>query len=168
MFQVDPTKRYALLISGGVDSAVACHLLCEAGIRPDLYYIKIGMQGEGTSCSAEEDIELSTLTAHQYGLSLQVVDLQQTYHDRVTAYVVDRIRRASRPIPMSCATASSNLVHSTSTLATPTTSLPRGTTHKPSATNRAISGCPPRLTLSSTILTSSPIFRTFKSKNSVS
>ena len=40
MFQVDPTKQYALLISGGVDSAVACHLLCEAGIRPDLYYLK--------------------------------------------------------------------------------------------------------------------------------
>ena len=98
MFQVDPTKRYALLISGGVDSAVACHLLCEAGIRPDLYYIKIG-QGEGTSCSAEEDIELSTLTARKYNLSLQVVDLQQTYHDRVTAYVVDRIRKGLTPNP---------------------------------------------------------------------
>ena len=93
MFQVDTSKRYALLISGGVDSAVACHLLCEAGIRPDLYYIKIGMQGEGTSCSAEEDIELSTLTARKYNLPLQVVDLQQTYHERVTAYVIDRIRK---------------------------------------------------------------------------
>ena len=99
MFQVDTSKRYALLISGGVDSAVACHLLCEAGIRPDLYYIKIGMQGEGTSCSAEEDIELSTLTARKYNLPLQVVDLQQTYHERVTAYVIDRIRKGLTPNP---------------------------------------------------------------------
>lgn len=99
MFLVDTSKRYALLISGGVDSAVACHLLCEAGIRPDLYYIKIGMQGEGTSCSAEEDIELSTLTARKYNLPLQVVDLQQTYHERVTAYVIDRIRKGLTPNP---------------------------------------------------------------------
>lgn len=93
------TKRYALLISGGVDSAVACHLLCEQGVRPDLYYIKIGMQGEGTTCSAEEDIELSTLVAQKYGLKLNVVDLQQEYHDRVTAYVVERVKRGLTPNP---------------------------------------------------------------------
>ena len=91
--------NYSLLISGGVDSAVACHLLCEKGIRPDLFYIKIGMQGEGTSCSAEEDIELSTATARRYGLHLDIVDLQQEYHDRVTAYVVERIKRGLTPNP---------------------------------------------------------------------
>lgn len=90
---------YSLLISGGVDSAVACHLLCEQGIKPDLFYIKIGMQGEGTSCSAEEDIELSTVTARRYGLHLDIVDLQQEYHDRVTAYVVERIKRGLTPNP---------------------------------------------------------------------
>ena len=98
-FPEKDTDRCCLLISGGVDSAVACHLLCEQGIRPDLYYIKIGMQGEGTSCSAEEDIELSQATARRYGLPLQTVDLQQEYHDRVTAYVVDRIRRGLTPNP---------------------------------------------------------------------
>ena len=29
----------AVLISGGVDSAVVVHLLCEAGLKPDLHYI---------------------------------------------------------------------------------------------------------------------------------
>ena len=33
----------AALISGGVDSAVAVHLLCEQGHKPDLFYIKIGL-----------------------------------------------------------------------------------------------------------------------------
>ena len=33
----------AALISGGVDSAVAVHLLCEQGYKPDLFYIRIGM-----------------------------------------------------------------------------------------------------------------------------
>lgn len=97
--EVDKTKKYALLISGGVDSAVACHLMCQQGLKPDLFYIKIGMQGEGTSCSAEEDIELSTLTAKKYGLPLQIIDLQQEYHDRVTAYVVDRVKRGLTPNP---------------------------------------------------------------------
>ena len=97
--EVDKNKKYALLISGGVDSAVACHLMCQQGLKPDLFYIKIGMQGEGTSCSAEEDIELSTLTAKKYGLSLQIIDLQQEYHDRVTAYVVDRVKRGLTPNP---------------------------------------------------------------------
>lgn len=90
---------HSLLISGGVDSAVACHLLCEQGIKPDLFYIKIGMQGEGTSCTAEEDIELSTATARRYGLHLDIIDLQQEYHDRVTAYVVNRIKRGLTPNP---------------------------------------------------------------------
>jgi tRNA-specific 2-thiouridylase len=30
----------AVLISGGVDSAVVVHQLCEAGLKPDLHYIK--------------------------------------------------------------------------------------------------------------------------------
>ena len=49
----------ALLLSGGVDSAVATHLLMERGLRPDLYYIKIGMDGDDElTCTAEEDLEL--------------------------------------------------------------------------------------------------------------
>ena len=39
-----PKGKTALLISGGVDSAVAVHLMCERGIKPHLYYIKIGME----------------------------------------------------------------------------------------------------------------------------
>ena len=48
--------RIAVLISGGVDSAVAVHRICEMGYKPDLFYIKIGMEDEGLSCTAEEDI----------------------------------------------------------------------------------------------------------------
>ena len=49
--------KIAALLSGGVDSAVAVHLLYEQGYRPDLYYIKIGMDtDESLTCTAEEDI----------------------------------------------------------------------------------------------------------------
>ncbi len=64
------SPRYCLLISGGVDSAVACHLLCCHGIRPDLYYIEIGPQGEGLTCTAEEDIKLSRLTSYPHLFAL--------------------------------------------------------------------------------------------------
>ena len=48
----------ALLASGGVDSAVATHLLCERGEKPHLFYIKIG---------ADEESEFSCLVAVSSG-----------------------------------------------------------------------------------------------------
>jgi len=89
----------AVLISGGVDSAVATHLLCEAGLKPDLHYIKIGMDGEDSSCSAEEDIELSQATARKYGLKLEVTDLQKEYWEQVVGYTIERIKMGLTPNP---------------------------------------------------------------------
>lgn len=46
----------AVLLSGGVDSSVVVHLLCEQGYRPSLFYIKIGRDdADYMDCSAEED-----------------------------------------------------------------------------------------------------------------
>ena len=87
------------MISGGVDSAVAVHRICEMGYKPDLFYIKIGMEGEGLSCTAEEDIELSTATARRYGLHLEVVDLQKQYWELVVGYAMERARRGLTPNP---------------------------------------------------------------------
>ena len=90
----------AALISGGVDSAVVVHLLCEQGHKPDLFYIKIGMDtDDGLTCTTEEDIELASATARKYGLSFHIVDLQQAYWDNVVAYTVDRVRRGLTPNP---------------------------------------------------------------------
>lgn len=93
------TPRIALLVSGGVDSAVAAHLLCEQGHRPDLFYIRIGPDGGEWNCSMEEDVELSQALARQYGLHLEIVNLQHEYEARVTAYVIDRLRRGLTPNP---------------------------------------------------------------------
>ena len=90
----------AALLSGGVDSTVVVHLLCEQGYKPTLFYIKIGMDGaEYMDCSAEEDIELSTATARKYGLSLEVVDLHQEYWENVAAYAIDKVRQGLTPNP---------------------------------------------------------------------
>ena len=90
----------AALISGGVDSAVAVHLLCEQGYKPDLFYIKIGMDGdEDLTCTAEEDIELCTATARRYGLKLNIIDLHRQYWDNVVAYAIDKVKRGLTPNP---------------------------------------------------------------------
>lgn len=90
----------AALLSGGVDSSVAVHLLCEQGYKPTLFYIKIGMDGaEYMDCSAEEDIELSSAIARKYGLTLEVVDLHREYWENVAAYAIEKIRQGLTPNP---------------------------------------------------------------------
>ena len=92
-------KNIAVLISGGVDSAVVVHLRCEHGYKPDLHYIMIGMEGEDSSCSAEEDIELSQATARKYGLKLEVTDLQKEYWEQVVGYTIERVKQGLTPNP---------------------------------------------------------------------
>lgn len=90
----------AVLLSGGVDSSVAVHLLCEQGFRPSLFYIKIGKDDtDYMDCSAEEDLEIASAIARRYGLPLEVVDLHQEYWDHVAAYAIDKIRRGLTPNP---------------------------------------------------------------------
>nr|WP_320058280.1 tRNA 2-thiouridine(34) synthase MnmA [uncultured Bacteroides sp.] len=90
----------ATLLSGGVDSSVVVHLLCEQGHKPTLFYIKIGMDGaEYMDCSAEEDIELATAIARKYGLKLEVIDLHQEYWDGVATYAIDKIKKGLTPNP---------------------------------------------------------------------
>lgn len=57
------------------------------------------MEGEDSSCTAEEDIELSQATARKYGLTLEVTDLQKEYWDGVVGYAIDRIKRGLTPNP---------------------------------------------------------------------
>lgn len=90
----------AVLLSGGVDSSVVVHLLCEQGYKPDLFYIRIGREdAEHMDCSAEEDIELATAIARKYGLSLEVVDLHKEYWESVATYAIHKIRKGLTPNP---------------------------------------------------------------------
>lgn len=91
----------ALLLSGGVDSAVALHLLVEAGFKPDLFYIRIGMEDqEGQiTCTAEEDLEMVALLARKYHLSYQEVDLHKDYWERVVSYTLNSVKAGLTPNP---------------------------------------------------------------------
>lgn len=92
----------ALLLSGGVDSAVVLHILCSQGMKPDCFYIKIGPEDtpeEDWDCTAEEDLEMATALCHKYGCKLDVIDCHREYWDQVTRYTMDKVRAGFTPNP---------------------------------------------------------------------
>ena len=91
--------RIAVLISGGVDSAVVVHKLKEEGHDLQLFYIRIGMDTDEGDCSAEEDIEMCQLIAHKYWLPLEVVSLHQEYWDNVMEYALRTVKAGLTPNP---------------------------------------------------------------------
>lgn len=91
--------KIAVLISGGVDSAVVVHKLHSEGHELHLFYIRIGMDNGEWNCSAEEDIEMCTLIARKYGLPLKVVSLHEEYWNHVMAYTLETVKKGLTPHP---------------------------------------------------------------------
>ena len=93
-------KRIAVLLSGGVDSAVVVHELAQQGLQPDCFYIKIGPdEEEEWDCTSEEDMEMATAVARKYGCKLEIVDCHREYWDQVTRYTMDKVRAGLTPNP---------------------------------------------------------------------
>lgn len=91
--------RIAVLVSGGVDSAVVVDKLWREGHDLTLFYIRISNDtGEG-DCSAEEDIEMCQLIARKYGLPLRIVSLHEEYWDSVMAYTLRTVKEGRTPHP---------------------------------------------------------------------
>ena len=81
--------KIAVLISGGVDSAVVVDILYRQGHELSLFYIRIGMDNDEGDCSAEEDIEFCSLIASRYELPFKIVSLHQEYWDYVMKYALE-------------------------------------------------------------------------------
>ncbi len=91
--------KIAVLISGGVDSAVTVHRLVEQGHDLHLFYIRIGRDDDSGDCQAEEDIEMCRYIAAQYNLPLDIIPLHQEYWDNVMQYALDTVREGLTPNP---------------------------------------------------------------------
>jgi len=89
----------AVLISGGVDSAVAVHRLLEQGHKLHLFYIRIGLDTDEGDCSAEEDIEMCRYIADRYNLPFDVVSLHEEYWENVMEYALRTVRQGLTPNP---------------------------------------------------------------------
>ena len=93
-------SKIAVLVSGGVDSAVVVHELAQQAQHDlQLFYIRIGMDNDEGDCSAEEDIEMCNLIAHRYGLPLEVVSLHEEYWDNVMDYALRTVKAGLTPNP---------------------------------------------------------------------
>ena len=93
-------KRIAVLLSGGVDSAVVVYELVKQGLKPDCFYIKIGPEeAEEWDCTSEEDLEMATAVAAKYGCRLEVVDCHKEYWNRVTTYTMEKVKAGLTPNP---------------------------------------------------------------------
>ncbi len=92
--------RIAVLASGGVDSSLVVHLLTEAGYRPTLFYIQIGMDKDGfEDCSWEDDLAIVHILAKKYDLPLQIVSLHDEYWTNVVQYTIDSVKEGLTPNP---------------------------------------------------------------------
>lgn len=91
--------KIAMLISGGVDSAVAVYQLMQQGHDIHLFYIRIGRDdGEG-DCSADEDIEMCQLIARRFNLPFEVVSLHEEYWENVMEYALRTVKEGLTPNP---------------------------------------------------------------------
>lgn len=91
--------RVAVLISGGVDSAVAVHRLLQQGHDLHLFYIRIGLDTDEGDCSAEEDIEMCRYIAAKYALPFDVVSLHEEYWENVMEYALRTVKDGLTPNP---------------------------------------------------------------------
>ena len=95
-------KRIAVLLSGGVDSAVVACQLVSQGLKPDCFYIRIAPDenpDNDLDCTAEEDIEMAGAVCKRYGLKLEIIDCHKEYWDRVTRYTIEQVRNGFTPNP---------------------------------------------------------------------
>lgn len=93
-------NKIALLLSGGVDSSVALHMLCQAGEKPDCFYIHIGPDKDDTySCTSDEDVEMCKAVTKRYGVNFDIIDLHKEYWDEVVKYTMRKVFAGYTPNP---------------------------------------------------------------------
>ena len=88
-------------LSGGVDSAVAAALLLEQGHDVVGGYMKNWINEEGIpgDCPWEQDIEDAHAVAKHLGIEFRVIDLIDSYRQRIVDYLIEGYRSGITPNP---------------------------------------------------------------------
>lgn len=92
----------AVLLSGGVDSSLALHLLREEGHTLRAFYLKVWLEEELSflgDCPWEEDLRYARAVCAQAGVPLEVVPLQAEYLEKVVEDALDELRAGRTPSP---------------------------------------------------------------------
>lgn len=94
--------KIAVLVSGGVDSAVALHKLKNQGHEVTAFYLKIWLEDELAflgECPWEEDLSYVRAVCDQLEVPLEVVSLQKEYWSEVVTYAIAEVQAGRTPNP---------------------------------------------------------------------
>lgn len=94
--------KIAVLLSGGVDSSVALQLLKEQGHDLTAFYLKIWLEDELAylgNCPWQEDLDYAQKVCDKLQVPLEIIPMQQEYHDKIVAYTIKEIQSGRTPSP---------------------------------------------------------------------
>jgi tRNA-specific 2-thiouridylase len=90
--------RIFVMMSGGVDSSVAAHLLTEAGFDVTGCFMT-AWQPPFLDCSMETERQDAMRVAAQLGINFHTVDLAEEYKSRVVDYMISEYKAGRTPNP---------------------------------------------------------------------
>ena len=95
-----PGDRVMVGLSGGVDSAVAAHLLMAQGYRVEALFMKNWEEDDEPGyCAAAQDLADATAVAQRLGIQLHTVNFATEYWDQVFEYFLEEYRALRTPNP---------------------------------------------------------------------
>ena len=101
LIQTKPTV--AMLLSGGVDSSVALHLLLRQGYNVTAFYLRIWLEDELAhlgECPWEDDLQVcQSVCEHAGDVPLRTVSLGKEYREQVVQYTIEEAKRGRTPNP---------------------------------------------------------------------
>ena len=93
----------AMLLSGGVDSSVAMHLLLRQNFNVTAFYLRIWLEDELAhlgECPWEDDLQVcQSVCEHAGNVTLETVSLGKEYRERVVQYTIDEAQKGRTPNP---------------------------------------------------------------------
>src|SRR5687767_13962578 len=102
MTHIPKNSKIVVLVSGGVDSAVALLKLKSQGDYVTAFYLTIWLEDGLSSlgeCPWEEDLTFVRAVCEQLDVPLEVVSLQKEYWAEVVTYAIAEVKAGRTPIP---------------------------------------------------------------------